>query len=66
MDVEHHEDQQWEKSFGVAQMSSDTSSDRNMSKGPDASDAANPRNWSPWKKGLLFAALMSSSFLADG
>ncbi|KAK2805765.1 hypothetical protein FQN50_006041 [Emmonsiellopsis sp. PD_5] len=29
-------------------------------------DPANPRNWSPLKKGLLFTALMSSSLLADG
>ncbi len=25
-----------------------------------------PRSWSPWKKRLLFFALMSSSILADG
>ncbi|GAM37337.1 hypothetical protein TCE0_023f07177 [Talaromyces pinophilus] len=30
------------------------------------SDMANPRNWSVAKKRLLFAALMSSSLLADG
>lgn len=29
-------------------------------------DMANPRNWSVAKKRLLFAALMSSSLLADG
>jgi hypothetical protein len=34
--------------------------------GPDANDPHNPQNWSPWKKRLLFLALMSSSILADG
>ncbi|KAL2871901.1 putative MFS transporter [Aspergillus lucknowensis] len=29
-------------------------------------ESRNPRNWSPWKKRLLFIALMSSSILADG
>ncbi|EEA22304.1 MFS transporter, putative [Talaromyces marneffei ATCC 18224] len=31
-----------------------------------SSDMANPRNWSTTKKRLLFAALISSSLLADG
>ncbi|KAL1847765.1 hypothetical protein Plec18170_008426 [Paecilomyces lecythidis] len=66
MHAETHEASRWEKSFDVGQTPSDTSSDRNMSKESDRNDAADPRNWSPWKKGLLFAALMSSSFLADG
>ncbi|KAJ9266264.1 hypothetical protein DTO021C3_6986 [Paecilomyces variotii] len=66
MDTQSHEAPRWEKTFEVGQTSSDTSSDRNMSKGPDRSDEADPRNWSPWKKGLLFTALMTSSFLADG
>lgn len=34
--------------------------------GPDPSDPLNPQNWSPWRKRLLFLALMSSSILADG
>jgi hypothetical protein len=34
--------------------------------GPNAVDKENPRNWSPAKKRLLFAALISSSLLADG
>lgn len=29
-------------------------------------EAANPRNWSAWKKRLVFLSLMSSSILADG
>ncbi|KIX06274.1 uncharacterized protein Z518_04249 [Rhinocladiella mackenziei CBS 650.93] len=33
---------------------------------PDPSDDRNPQNWSPWKKRLVFIALMSSSILADG
>ncbi len=33
---------------------------------PDPNDHRNPQNWSPWKKRLLFLALMSSSILADG
>lgn len=33
---------------------------------PASSDMANPRNWSTTKKRLLFAALISSSLLADG
>ncbi|EXJ61901.1 hypothetical protein A1O7_02332 [Cladophialophora yegresii CBS 114405] len=34
--------------------------------GEDAVDSHSPKNWSPWKKRLLFLALMSSSILADG
>ncbi len=34
--------------------------------GPDENDDRNPQNWSPWKKRLVFLALMSSSILADG
>lgn len=34
--------------------------------GPDRNDPRNPQNWSPWKKRLIFLALMSSSILADG
>ncbi|ETI19831.1 hypothetical protein G647_08845 [Cladophialophora carrionii CBS 160.54] len=34
--------------------------------GQDSTDSRNPKNWSPWKKRLLFLALMSSSILADG
>ncbi|KAL4983010.1 major facilitator superfamily domain-containing protein [Aspergillus falconensis] len=29
-------------------------------------ESRSPRNWSPWKKRLLFISLMSSSILADG
>lgn len=29
-------------------------------------DKNDPRNWSPWKKRMVFFALMSSSILADG
>jgi len=32
----------------------------------DPNDQRSPQNWSPWKKRLLFLALMSSSILADG
>lgn len=32
----------------------------------DPSDTLNPQNWSPWKKRMVFLALMSSSILADG
>ncbi|RMZ83598.1 hypothetical protein DV738_g962, partial [Chaetothyriales sp. CBS 135597] len=32
----------------------------------DQDDTRNPQNWSPWKKRLVFLALMSSSLLADG
>ncbi|RAH47325.1 putative MFS transporter [Aspergillus brunneoviolaceus CBS 621.78] len=34
--------------------------------GCDGNEQRNPRNWRPWKKRLLFFALMSSSILADG
>lgn len=34
--------------------------------GPDPNDLLNPQNWSPWRKRLIFTALMSSSLLADG
>jgi hypothetical protein len=29
-------------------------------------ESRSPRNWSPWKKRLLFCSLMSSSILCDG
>lgn len=29
-------------------------------------DENDPRNWNPWKKRMVFLALMSSSILADG
>ncbi|KAL4756149.1 putative MFS transporter [Aspergillus foveolatus] len=32
----------------------------------DDDESRSPRNWSPWKKRLLFISLMSSSILADG
>ncbi|KKK20862.1 putative Polyamine transporter [Aspergillus ochraceoroseus] len=32
----------------------------------DEEEARNPRNWSPWKKRLMFFSLMGSSILADG
>jgi MFS family permease len=32
----------------------------------DPSDTSNPQNWSPWRKRLVFVALMSSSILCDG
>jgi hypothetical protein len=32
----------------------------------DPTDKRNPRNWSPFKKRMLFTALIASSFLADG
>ncbi|KIW21288.1 hypothetical protein PV08_01868 [Exophiala spinifera] len=34
--------------------------------GLGSDDSQSPQNWSPWKKRLLFLALMSSSILADG
>ncbi|KIW86782.1 uncharacterized protein Z519_12568 [Cladophialophora bantiana CBS 173.52] len=34
--------------------------------GQDSDDSRSPQNWNPWKKRLLFLALMSSSILADG
>ena len=41
----------------------------NNSSMPEAAcpvDDRDPRSWKPWKKRLLFFALMSSSLLADG
>ena len=32
----------------------------------DPADELDPRNWKPWKKRLVFIALMSSSILCDG
>ncbi|KIX94741.1 uncharacterized protein Z520_09431 [Fonsecaea multimorphosa CBS 102226] len=34
--------------------------------GLGSDDSQSPQNWSPWKKRLVFLALMSSSILADG
>lgn len=39
---------------------------RHDSEATEVDDTLDPRNWSPWRKGLLFLALMSSSLLADG
>lgn len=33
---------------------------------PDPGDDMTPQNWPPWRKRLLFFALMSSSILCDG
>jgi hypothetical protein len=38
----------------------------NVLEGADRNDVNHPQNWSPWKKRLLFLALMSSSVLTDG
>ena len=32
----------------------------------DPNDDLDPQNWKPWKKRLVFIALMSSSILCDG
>lgn len=32
----------------------------------DPADELDPQNWKPWKKRLVFIALMSSSILCDG
>ncbi len=45
---------------------SNDSSEPSILEGPDRNDERNPQNWSPWKKRLVFLALMSSSILADG
>ncbi|KAK5189460.1 hypothetical protein LTR96_010136 [Exophiala xenobiotica] len=45
---------------------SNDSSEPSILEGPDRNDDRNPQNWSPWKKRLIFLALMSSSILADG
>ena len=39
---------------------------RHDSEETEVDDTLDPRNWAQWRKGLLFLALMSSSFLADG
>lgn len=38
----------------------------NDSAAEDNEGHLNPRNWSVWKKRLVFSSLMSSSILADG
>jgi hypothetical protein len=54
------------KSEGTIVALSNDDDQPSVLEGPDPNDSLNPQNWSPWKKRLLFLALMSSSILADG
>jgi hypothetical protein len=47
-------------------ISTKQSNNHQLYKDSKIENGGNARQWSPWKKGLVFAALMSSSFLADG
>lgn len=51
---------------GITVASFDQEEERHVLDRPDPEDGANPQNWPPWKKRVLFFALMSSSILCDG
>jgi len=45
---------------------SNDSNESSIVEEPGCGDERSPQNWSPWKKRMVFLALMSSSILADG